>query len=121
MLLEMGTKIFFGRLIDSYKLPHGEENKAGNNLDGSDLLGNSLQTGACPCQAGHWSRQLEFVSHNCLNLLDLLPGGRAVLKGCVLSLKCLRNSRLVLCPYVGPVDGDGYVDRLAVDSVQVAD
>ena len=55
------------------------------------------------------------------HLVDLLPGGRAVLKGCVLSLKRLRNSCLVLCRRFGPVDGGGYVDRLAVDSVQVAD
>ena len=55
------------------------------------------------------------------HLVDLLPGGRAVLKGCVLSLKCLRNARLVLRRCFGPVDGGGYVDRLAVDSVQVAD
>ena len=34
----------------------------------SHLLGNRLQTCACPCQAGHRCRQGEFVPHNCLNL-----------------------------------------------------
>ena len=56
-----------------------------------------------------------------VHLIDLLPRGGAVLKGCVLCLERLRNGGLVPCCCFRPVHGDGNGDGLAVGSVKMAD